>query len=168
MTTNLRQSPALVAILVRVTRVSVRRAVADDVPWILRELAEFSKFFGTKKQLFADSPQTEALLLKVLGEQLALVAEREDGEPMGFIVGFASKHPFNPDITVLSEQLWWVKEAHRKTRAGLLLLEAFIDWGKKHVDWITFGLEAKSPVRDETILRRGFRLQERAFLMEVR
>jgi len=50
---------------------------------------------------------------------------------------------------------------------GLMLLEEFTDWGKRNADWISFSLEDKSPVKDTTLTKRGFRLKERSFILEV-
>lgn len=145
----------------------VRKAGPDDAEWILGELPAFSDFFGTKRPLFEDIPHVTKLLLHVLEKHVAFIAERGT-ERLGFIIGVAQPHPFNPGVQTLSEQLWWVPEQHRRTRAGLLLLNAFVAWGEANVEWISFGIEAKSPVRSESLEKRGFRLQERVFLKETR
>lgn len=131
------------------------------------ELPAFSDFFGTRRPLFGDAEHVENMLREVIAKHLVFVACRGE-ERLGFIAGVVHGHPFNPSIRTLSEQLWWVPEKHRGSRAGFVLLKAFVDWGEKNVDWISFGIEAKSPVRDEALTRQGFRLQERIFLKEVR
>lgn len=76
-------------------------------------------------------------------------------------------HVFNPQIKVLSECFWWVKPEYRGSRAGALLFKNYVEWGKANVDWVTMTLEAHSPVRPEALIKRGFRLQETTFLLEV-
>lgn len=131
------------------------------------ELPAFSRFCGTAIPLFEDSEHVGKLLNNALEHHVTFVAERGE-ERVGFILGCKMPHPFNPRIRTLSEQLWWVTEPYRGSRAGLLLLKAFVAWGEQNVDVISFGVEARSPVRDATLERHGFRLQERIFIREVR
>jgi hypothetical protein len=154
-------------ILNKVKDIVIRRAGPEDVGWILGELSRFSQFVGTHRPLFEDAKHAQGLVEQVIAKHLFLVAERNQ-DKLGFIAGVVLPHPFNPSIRTLSEQWWWVCEEHRRSRAGLLLLDAFVEWGEANVDWISFSVEAKSPVRDETLTRRGFRLQEKTFLREVR
>ena len=145
----------------------VRTANSDDVEWVLPELEEFSKFFDSKIPLYNEDYARVIVWDMITGDShLFLVAER-DGRPLGFICGFVSGHPFNPDIRTLVELLWWVKLEERGGSAGARLLNAFVDWGKSNVDWITMTLEDKSPVNDLTLTKRGFRLKERSFVLEV-
>lgn len=146
--------------------VVVRRGTLDDAEWILEELPAFSDFAGTKFPLFEDPAHVRRMLHAVIQDHLVFVATRGQ-ERLGFIAGIAQQHPFNPRIRVLTEQLWWVPQQHRGSRAGAMLFQAFVEWGENNVDWISFGLEAHSPVRDAVFTRRGFRLQERVFLKEV-
>jgi len=145
---------------------TVRRASPDDVDWILSQLKEFSAFYGTKKQLFGDVQYSKKLLTELINKQHWWVSET-NGSLVGFIGGVLYDHMYNPDIKVFSESFWWVAEDHRRSRAGLLLLNEFEKWGKENADWITFGLEEVSPVNERTLLKRGFRLHERSYLMEV-
>lgn len=146
----------------------IRRATVDDIPWLLLQLRAFYKFFGeTKKELFPPGAEAERKLKLIIGEHLILIAEKPGVGPIGMIGGLVSPHMFNDSILTLSELFWWVDEGHRRSTAGLRLLDAFVEWGREHVDWITFALEHNSPVRPETLYRRGFQPRESAFLMEV-
>lgn len=145
----------------------IRQALPSDIDWLISQLRAFSHFFGTKKPLFGDEEQARESMLAVVQNHVVYVAENADKTLMGFIAGCLIPHPYNPKITVLSEAFWWVDELYRGTRAGLKLLNAFVAFGKAHADWITFTLEAKSPVNESCLLKRGFRLQERNYLMEV-
>ena len=92
--------------------ISVRKGNDSDIVWILPELEEFSKDFGTEKQLFINNDQTVKTLLMLMDDHLFLVAEdvAEDKEPMGFMSGLFHGHLYNPEIKVLTENLWWVKK----------------------------------------------------------
>jgi hypothetical protein len=145
----------------------VRPASLDDIDWLLVQLQAFSVFQDTKRELFPTEAFAREALAGMIQNHLMLVADHPAVGPVGFISGYVLPHPYNPSIQMLSETFWWVAEEHRGTRAGLLLLEAFLAWGREHADWITFALEAKSPVSDDVLLKRGFKIQERSFLLEV-
>lgn len=147
-------------------RITTRRADAGDIPWLLIQLERFSSFQGTRLQLYGNQDVMIKGLTNLILNHFVLLAQHTEAR-VGFIAGVCTPHPFNPAITLAAEQFWWVMEPYRHSRAGLVLLNGFVDWAKSVADWITFGLEANSPVNDRTLTRRGFRLQERAYLMEV-
>ena len=147
-------------------KVMIRKANSEDMPYLLQELKEFSKFIDTKRQVFSNEEYIKTNLQLIMDKHVFLVAEI-GALPVGFIAGFLTPHPMNPEINLLSEVFWWVDKAHRNTRAGLELLVAFIEHGKKHTDWITMTLESKSPVKEKALLRRGFRNMEYSYLLEV-
>lgn len=145
----------------------VRNAHSDDVDWILKELKVFSEFYGTKKSLFGDDLNySKTIVSQIIENHLCLISEI-NSEPVGFICGSLAPHVFNQEIMVLSEVFWWVKPEYRNSRAGALLLNAYIDFGKINADWVLLTLEDKSPLKDQTLLKRGFVLKEKSFLLEV-
>jgi hypothetical protein len=147
--------------------IRVRGASPEDADWLLGQLKAFARFYGTKKSLFGNEAHARTSLLHKIHNHLVLIAEHDTLGPIGFISGYVLPHPFNPEIRLLSETFWWVDEDHRGGRAGLMLLNAFTEWGKANCDWITFALEHHSPVTEKALTRRGFSLQERSYLMEV-
>jgi len=146
--------------------IKVRHAQPGDIDWIVNELRDFSDFFGTEYNMFEDEAYAVEKMLWIIKDQIAFVAEKDE-ELLGFIAGLVTPHLFNPNIIWLTEMFWWVPEEHRHSRAGLLLLNEFVDWGKENANWITLGLENSSPIKTESLAKRGFKLHERAFLMEV-
>ncbi len=147
--------------------VTVRHGEERDVDWLLSQLKKFSTFYGTKRSLYGSDDHVREILFRCIGDHILLIAERAEAGPVGFISGFVGPHPYNPSIRSLTETAWWVDEDHRGSRAGLLLFNAFVAWGRSNVDWIVFAIEDHSPVNPDILVRRGFRLQERNFLMEV-
>jgi hypothetical protein len=146
--------------------ITVRRAATTDIAWLLGELKKFSSLIGTKIPMLPEGEQAKSILSYLVDTHVVLVAEKA-GERLGFICGVITPHFLNPTIRVLAETFWWVAEEHRGSRAALLLFNAFVEHGKFHADWITMALEALSPVNESCLTKRGFKLQERAFLMEV-
>lgn len=145
-----------------------RKATHEDIPWMLVELKKFADFFGSKLSLF--NPATAADVLKpIIDHHVFLVAVKAD-EPetrVGLVAGLLSPHFLNTDIIQLTELFWWVPEEYRGTKAGLLLFNDFVRIGMIEADWVNFTLEEKSPVKEEFLLKRGFKAQERAYLLEV-
>lgn len=145
--------------------ITVRRAIASDIPWLLGQLHEFDVFFGSSRSLYPDPETAEAIVSGLVAEHPFYIAENER-EPIGFIAGAVHAHPFNPSLRVLSEMFWWVAQPFRGSRAGHLLLREFIAFGKANADWIVMTLEHESPVNPETLTRRGFRPKETSYLLE--
>lgn len=147
--------------------VEVRKATHDDVPWLLEQITAFEAFAAYKKPLITGNSAAPAVLAGLIDRHVVLIAH-EDDIRHGFIAGFQGSHPLNRTLRVLSEIFWWIAEEHRgHGRAALVLLNEFERMGRETADWVIFTLEHHSPVRDAHITGRGFRLVERAFLLEV-
>lgn len=144
----------------------VRPATAADTPWILEQLVAFDKFFGSSRSLFPSIEAAEAKLAFLVEHHVFLVAEHGD-ERQGFIGGLLGPSFFNDDVVQLTELFWWVAPEHRGTRAGLVLLNAFIAIGQLRADHVVMTLEDQSPVNPATLERRGFRPKETSYLLEV-
>ncbi len=144
----------------------IKQASLSDIPWIISQLAEFAEFLGTHYNVYGDTEHVSILVKRLIEDHIFLIAYK-DNSPIGFITGSLAPHPFNPGFIVLSEQAWWISKEHRGSRAGLILLDSFIEKGKELADWITLSSEAHSAISDKHFESRGFKLQEKTFLMEV-
>lgn len=145
----------------------IRKALATDIPWLVEQLKEFSKFFGGKFSLFPGEDEAAKILNMLIATQPFWVAQLVDETRVGFVAGVLHPHLLNPALIVLTELFWWVVPEHRGGRAGLQLLNELHHFGLQHADWIVFTLEAESPVNPQTLERRGFRLKERNYILEV-
>lgn len=146
----------------------IRPAVPRDADWLIGELKKFSDFIDGKRPLFGDEAVAREVLKRFFDPpHLLLIAETDDGTRVGFTGGLFSGHLLNPNIRILAEVFWWVVPEHRGGRAGLKLLEAFTDWGKRNADWISFSIQRDTPVNEATLTRRGFKPRELTYLMEV-
>lgn len=146
--------------------VKIRGAIHEDMDWITSELRDFAKHYGSKHSLFGDEAQVRETFLNLITNNIVIVAENEV-EPIGFIAGGKSPHPYNPKIMVLYELFWWIKEKYRRGRASVLLLNAFTDWGKKNADWIVMTIESTTPISDRSLLKRGYNIKEKSYILEV-
>lgn len=147
-------------------QIKIRRARDADIVWLLDQLKAFSVFHGTKLPVFGDVGHAHSFMLFLIAEHLVLIAEDTDVGPVGFIAGSVTTHLYNPAIKVLTESFWWVEEASRGSRAGLMLLNAFTDWGKENCNWTIMTLEHHSPVNEKSLLKRGYKPIERSYLLE--
>jgi N-acetylglutamate synthase-like GNAT family acetyltransferase len=151
----------------------IRPASRADIPWLLEQLRAFADFSNTAHSLFPDEESVATAIVDSLIAQAGqwqgvfLIAEAADHTRLGFIVGLLGAHPFNPRVRVLSELFWWVTPNHRGSSAGARLLDAFVGFGKRHADQVVLTLEHESPDLEAGFVRRGFRLKERTFLLEV-
>jgi hypothetical protein len=144
--------------------VKVRRATAEDIGWLVNEVQEFVEFAGYHK-LF-DYDYLPTLVKDVVTKHLCLVAYDDTGTRMGMLAAFIGPHPYNPKKTLLSELCWWVPEAYRKTRAGLALLVTYAEWGKRNADFVTMSNLKNSPIKAESLRKRGFEMKEQSYVWE--
>lgn len=146
---------------------TVRPALATDIPWLVEQLREFDTFFGAGRSLFPGEARACEILAALIADHVFLVAEDSTG-PVGFIAGHIGTHPF-AGFPVLTELFWWVVPAYRGTGAGLALLNRYVEIGRRLCPrgWVLMTLEHDSPVSDRILLKRGFHLKERSYLLEV-
>lgn len=148
--------------------ITVRRAIQYDAPWLLVQLRAFDRFFGTHRSLFPDLASAEQQLLQLMDPNGGCFFVATEGAMhLGFVVGALHPQLYNRSIRQLTELFWWVAPEHRRSSAGARLLMAFEAYGRAHADFIVMTLEAKSPVNPRSLERRGFRLQESSYLLEV-
>lgn len=104
----------------------------------------------------------EALANKMMVEGTGVLAFY-NGRPVGAIGGVLVPHIFNPNITVLSELLWYVLPEFRNGRAGLLLIKEFKKLVDLYADEATLSTLPTSDVKTETLAKLGFHYGEKAF-----
>lgn len=148
-------------------QITVRRANEGDLDWVLPQARAFAQFYDSKHSLYMSDEYTRGYFSQLVEKHLFLIADSDLHGPIGFIAGWVSPQPYNPSLTALTEQFWWVAEEHRGSRAGLMLLNEFTAWGKAHCQQVWMTLEDKSPIADRSLSKRGYRLKERNYLLEV-
>ena len=145
--------------------ISIREAVLSDIDWILPELKAFAEFYASEHNLFSDDDGFNRLILKQLIDGHYFMVSCNDDIPTGFIAGLISQHIFNPKIKTLTELFFWVKPEARGNKSGSVLLNDFVKFGDKY-DWTIMTLEHNSPIKSESILKRGFKYKEQSFIKE--
>ena len=86
-----------------------------------------------------------------------------DGVNAGVIGGVITPNMFNPTIKTLAEVFWYVLPEYRQSRVGAMLLKEFIaqEW---KADEISMSLLASSKLKQESLIKKGFRLVEYNFI----
>ena len=147
------------------TNIVIRRAESRDIDWLLRELKDFARFIDTRYSLYGDEKYSREGLQLLIDKHVFLVAEK-DCTPVGFVAGYFTPHLFNPEINILCELFFYVIPRYRGCKAGSLLMEAYIDAGKKCAQWITFSLNRFTRMNERSLLNRGFAHHESTYLLE--
>lgn len=145
--------------------IKIRPANNSDIEWLFLQCEDFAAFYNSKISL-AGNPEYGKLFLKDLVEKHFVRISLKDDHRVGFIAGMIGPHHFNPDIRQLTELLWWVQPEARNSGAGAALFKDFVKFGETECDWVTFTLEHNSPVNDNFLLKRGFKITEKAYLKE--
>lgn len=143
----------------------IRPYQMKDMEWLVQQLKKFAKFYGTKKSLFLNEYNTEKLVQNLADNHVLFIAEN-DGIPYGFIAGYYMPHIYNPKLNILSEAFFWINPKRRGSRAAVMLLDRFVEFGKKHADFVSLTLEDESQMSEKHFIKRGFRLKERNYLLE--
>jgi GNAT superfamily N-acetyltransferase len=144
----------------------IRQAESNDIDWILGQLREFSKFIETKYELYGEEQYSKDGLQMLISSHLFLIAEK-NSKRVGFVAGYLTPHLFNPTIKILNELFFWVIPEHRGEGIGTILMNDYIDFGKKNAQWITFSFNRFTKVNEKSLLKRGFHLHESTYLQEI-
>lgn len=99
---------------------------------------------------------------KVIKDGTGWVVEK-DRKPVGALGALLVGHTYNPEVIVLVELFWYVPEEYRQSRVGLMLLNAFDKKAGECADESTLSLLLESPVRTETIEKKGWLMEELGF-----
>ena len=143
----------------------VRKANVKDLNYCVEEGCKFLKTRWPNKKI--DKANVYIKLYYLIHSGILLVAD-DKGELKGMIGGLVTINIWYGDEIDATELFWWVPEEHRNSRAGVLLLKGFIGAAKeKKATTIVLSLLTKSPISDNALIKRGFKLEEKAFIMEV-
>lgn len=146
--------------------VPVRKATHEDLPWVLKELKVFANHFQSEIHIYGGDEQIGALCEKLIDQHLFLVYEDEELGPIGFITGQISNHLYNENISVLYELAWWTMPEYRGRGSGEALMDAFTKWGEANVNWTIFSLQHNTPVKEDALTKKGYRLLEKVYVLE--
>jgi hypothetical protein len=108
--------------------VIVRRAIAADLPAILKMSAQFVPSLGIGVEY--DEVSASQTFANLLSQETSVLLVAEGDEVCGMLGGLIYPHFFNTSRLIAQELFWWVDPEARGTRAGLLLWQGFEDWAR--------------------------------------
>lgn len=109
----------------------IRKALPQDIPYMLEHAKEFIKFYNNKNINYNQSHLIH-LAQTLMDSHVLVVAETEEGEVAGMLGAMYVPNHIDPSCISLTELFWWVGEEHRRTRAGWLLLSFLEAVGEKY------------------------------------
>ena len=148
--------------------ISLRDALDEDIPWILDEVEVFAERHGSEQHLEVGVEYGTKYIKNLIKHHYFKVAVKNGVEKAGFIAGLITPHHFNPELTIMHELLWWVSDKYRGQGAGIMMLDAYLKYGKEHCNLISFTLQDIGAPNDKVLTDRGLKLKERSYLMEVK
>ena len=144
----------------------IRSAALLDLDWICVELRKFDEYYGSEIALYGEDEYVRSALTGMIDKHILLVAE-EKGKLVGFIGGLCGTHFYNPKIKTLAQIFWWVIPSKRRSRAAVMLLDEFVEYGARFFDHVTLKLSVKADFGGHSLGKRGFKLVDRTYLMEM-
>lgn len=87
---------------------------------------------------------------------------KRDGQYVGFLAASRMVSFFDRDVVQLVQQLLYAEPG---TRASLLLLREFVDFGKRHADHVISVIGNKTNIKKRSLERLGFKELETVFLL---
>jgi RimJ/RimL family protein N-acetyltransferase len=144
----------------------IREATILDISVMAEEGIKFLKFLYPDKQ--PDIVGLYDKLKYMISEHVVYVAEI-DGKFAGAIGGLILPNFWWSRELDLTELFWWVTPEHRGSTAGYRLLQRFIKHGKDdlRIERVIMTRESISPICEDVFTKRGFKLKEQNFVMEV-
>lgn len=148
-------------------RLQIRAARESDSLWLCERLrTQFSKAYGTRRELFQDEEFTQNFMATLMKEHVVLVAEK-GAELVGFIAGLLHPGLYEPSLVMLTSCFFWVEHRFRRSAAASKLFKAFNLIGDEQADTVSMGMPMHADVSTRSMKRHGFELKERFFLREV-
>lgn len=146
---------------------NIRKATYADIEAMVEEGLNFIRFVAPDKVVNPDDLYLKLVSMVTHKSGVVYVAI-EGGRFAGAIGGIIAPNIWFSDELNLTELFWWVPEHFRGSSAGLRLLKRFIEHGREsEVNRVIMSMEDISPLSDDVFTKRGFKLKEKAFIMEV-
>jgi RimJ/RimL family protein N-acetyltransferase len=107
-------------------------------------------------------------MIHVMLKHGVVLVSVEGDKITGVIAGLVTPNTWFPDQLDLMELFWFVEEKYRGSSAALRLLREFTKRGKAlDVKRIVMSSETHSPLSNNAYEKRGYKLIEKTFVMEV-
>lgn len=141
----------------------VRVATEADRRWVIHHASKDMIEQEVKRKDLFEPHQLHLLYHRVVKDGTGLICWK-DGKRVGMIGGILLPHHLKPEMTVLTEIVWYIDPDYRQTRATLKLIQAYKGLIDEKADEGIFTLLAGTPIEDASMARFGFQPYERNFI----
>ena len=141
----------------------IRQAKIKDIIKILPLVKEFAKEIGDKYLVDNYSYRGAANLIKVCIESGVCLVAEVDGKIVGIVAGTASKNLWNPSVSQLDEQVYYLTPDHRRSLLGYRMIKEYIKYSDKY-QVSTLKLMKSSPDLEKHYNKLGYKYLERTFV----
>lgn len=141
--------------------IEIKKASVEDIDWLVDiGIKDMFSLLGYNK-FYNPIYLKKTLLPFLIKEGVVLIVKEEAA-----IIGSINAHPFNPDILVATEFMWWVREDKRKSSMGYRLLKAFESESiNRGATLIALSLMSSSKVT--SLENQGYKLNEFSYIKEL-
>lgn len=152
----------------------IREATEEDMPKLI-EMAKrlhLAAHFQRWASVEDSEPGWEGWIRRCAAhdDAICLVAESEEGAPVGFVTAFSANAFWNPSVSLVQVASTWVEPEYRGNGLGKNLLSAVKEWGESlgarmaaASSWQT----ATPKIIGSVLRGLGFRMQEQHYVAEL-
>ena len=145
----------------------IRRAIAEDTPYIVDMMRDYSQHINIKCAADVFSvPKVSKLVSLCIWKGYVWVAEK-DGQIIGCLVAREQVNPFTESLLETQVVALYVKPEHRNGTTGGRLLIAYDKKCEENgirVSWI--GAQVTTELNNKSLERLGYILSEQSFIKE--
>lgn len=141
----------------------IRQAKIKDIIKILPLVKKFASEIGDKYLVDNYSYRGAANLIKFCVESGVCLVAEVDGKIVGVVAGTASKNLWNPSISQLDEQVYYLIPEHRRSLLGYRMIKEYIKSAEGY-QVSTLKLMKSSPDLEKHYNKLGYNYLERSFV----
>lgn len=143
-------------------KVYVEKLQEEDIDWFVNVACTRMITEELKRPELLNTERLYQLANKFYEDGTAYIAKCGN-ERLGSTAFVVLPNLLNPNITTMTEIIWYVQPEHRHTRAAALLLKSLIQSGNNLSDETTLSLLPSTDINQEGLKRKGFHLEEYSF-----
>ena len=141
----------------------IRQARLDDIIQILPLVKEFANEIGDKYLVDNYSNKGASNLIKFCIESGVCLVLEIDGNIEGIVAGTASRNLWNPRVSQLDEQVYYLSKEYRRSLHGWRMIHEYAKYAKDY-DVSTLKLMKSSPDLEKHYNKLGYNYLERSFV----
>lgn len=134
-----------------------------DRSWVVTVASKNMLKDEVKRPDLYNAQQLNLVFNKVLQDGTGLICWK-DGKRVGAVGGILMDHFLAPGKKLMMEVVWYLHKDYRMSRAPLMMLKGYKKLVDEKADEGIFTLLPDSPIKDESLARYGFHLNEKQYI----